>query len=200
MLPATLDKEATFSIRSDERRGFHLLLVRNDMLLLRQPLEPLWVFTCGDKRSLDAAAHWCEVRRACWQGWGRLAQALGPELFVQHMAGVIAKEPIGEVQASIVKADGDPAVLILAELLFTHQGVRDEVLYRHRFGSPELRDRFFAWFSRNSTNGSVEQLLEIGIRKGTSLLGEILNELASSPTGDGNARGEGRSRRLKRAA
>ncbi len=116
------------------------------------------------------------------------------------MNKVIEKEPIGEVQASIVKAESDPAVLLLGELLLTHRGLRNEVLYRHRFDSPKLRDQFFDWFGRNSNNSSVENLLEIGVKNGTSKLSELLNDLAMSPGGTRSDRKVRRTRRAARAA
>jgi hypothetical protein len=106
------------------------------MLTSGQPPEPLWVFSCGDRRTLDAVAHWCEVRRAYWDIWGKIAETFGREKFAEYMEKVFEEEPIGIVKAFIVQKESNPTIVLLVEMLHTSQGLRDEVLYRHRSVRP----------------------------------------------------------------
>lgn len=181
MLPVYLDDNAPYAIVGATRQGFHIVLASKEMLAQTKPAMPLWEFECGDQRSLNAVAHWCAVRRSQWQEWGEIAESRGRHALAKHMAKLIDEQPIGEVEATIVRAGSDPSVLGLGEMVSTSQGLRTEILYQHRFSSPEKRAQFFKWFQRNFDNGSVETLITLGIREGTATLAEALEELVVSP-------------------
>jgi hypothetical protein len=53
---------------------------------------------------------------------------------------------------------------------------------------------------RNVSNGSIENLVQIGIRQGTSKLGELLDEIAKSRSKNRRSHGSAQVRRLKKAA
>jgi hypothetical protein len=77
MLPVSLDDNAVYEVLRDYRQGYRLLLVRKEQLEENAVLEPLWVFPCGDQRSLSAATRWFAVRRGLWQAWGKMAEESG---------------------------------------------------------------------------------------------------------------------------
>jgi hypothetical protein len=91
---------------------------------------------------------------------------------------MMAEEPIGEVQATLVQRDADPRVLNLGEILITNQGVLYEILYKHRYSTPGKRKRFYEWLCLNSSNGSPERLMDVGIQRGTAVLAGLLEQIA----------------------
>lgn len=179
MLPVSLDDNEIYEVLSDNRQGFNLVLVHKEMPEGAAVLKPLWVFPCGDQRSLDAASHWCLVRRALWESWGALAEEQGSNALRDHMAELMAQEPIGEVVGTIVQADREPRVLNLGELLMTADGCQKQILYRHRFSTPGKRKRFFDWFGRNMNNGSSERLMDLGTQRGTAAIAASLEQIAA---------------------
>lgn len=109
MLPVSYDDNAAFAVLADSRQGFHFVLASKEMLGQPMPFDPLWVFECGDQRSMNAAGHWLAVRRGQWQEWGELAENEGRRALGQHMVELMTKEPIGEVKGTIVRGDPDHA-------------------------------------------------------------------------------------------
>lgn len=181
MLPASFDDNSAFAVLADSRQGFHFVLASKKMLSEPMPFDPLWVFECGDLPSMNAAGHWLSVRRGLWQEWGKLAEAEGRVALGEHLDDLMAKQPIGVVQASIVRCEADPKVLSLGETVVTPTGLRNEIFYQHRFKTTGQRKRFFEWFRLNSRNGSIELLIKAGLRYGTSEMAMLLDEIANSP-------------------
>jgi hypothetical protein len=179
VLPKSFDDNEAFVVLADARQGFHLLLVSQDMLAQPMPFDPLWVFECGDQRSLNAASHWLAVRRGQWQECGKLAETQGREALGEHLAELMAAEPVGEVQGTIVRFDPDPRSLTLGESVFTHGGPRNEILYSHRFSTTGRRKRFLNWFQLNVSNGGPECLINLGVKEGTAALASKLEEIAA---------------------
>lgn len=183
MLPASFDDNAPYRIMGDTRQGFHLLLVRDDMLGKSEPFTPLWVFECGDQRSMDCVSHWLTIRRARWKAWGEMAEREGAEAIAAHIAEVMSEEPIGVLQGAIVKADPEPRVLALGEVFATVGGIRNEILYRHRFSTTGKRRRFFDWFYDGGYE-DAQLLVDLGIKEGTEALAEALEAIASGQSVD----------------
>lgn len=181
MLPKSFDDTGAYAILADSRQGFHFVLTSQELLSQPQPFDPLWVFECGDQRSMNAAGRWLAVRRGHWQEWGALADKEGRRALGEHMAELMAREPIGEVQATIVRADPDPRSLSLGEMVFTHAGPRHEILYQHRFSTSGKRKRFFDWFRSNASNGSPECLISLAVEEGTAAIATKLEEIAANP-------------------
>lgn len=182
MLPKSFDDTAAYVVLADSRQGFHFVLTSQELLSQPQPFDPLWVFECGDQRSMNAASHWLAVRRGQWQEWGELADKEGRRALGEHMAELMAREPIGEVQATIVRGDPDPRSLSLGEVVYTLAGPRHEILYQHRFSTSGKRKRFFDWFHSNASNGSPEGLINLAVQDGTTALAIKLEEIAEDPS------------------
>lgn len=187
MLPKSFDDSGANKVLADCRQGFHFVFASSQMLDEPMPFDPLWVFECGDQPSMDAAGHWLSVRRGLWPEWGQLAETQGRAALRQHMADLMAAEPIGVVQATIVRFDPDPKVLSLGETVITPAGIRNEIFYQHRFKTPGQRRRFFDWFQSNSANGSIELLIKAGLRHGTSEMALLLDDIAN-PQASSNGR------------
>jgi hypothetical protein len=151
------------------------------MLAQPMPFDPLWVFECGDQRSVNAASHWLAVRRSQWQEWGRIAETQGRQALGEHMAELMAAKPVGEVQGTIVRGDPDLRSLSLGEMVYTQAGPRHEILYQHRFSTAGKRRRFFDWFHSNVSNGSPERLISLAVKEGTAALATKLEEIAANP-------------------
>lgn len=181
MLPASYDDNAAYAVLADRRQGFHFVLTSQELLSQPQPFDPLWVFECGDQRSMNAAGRWLAVRRGQWQEWGELAEKEGRRALGQHMADLMAQEPIGEVQWTLVQSAPDPRMLILGEVVLTHDGPRHEILYQHRFSTTGKRKRFYDWFHDNANNGGPESLINVGVEQGTAVLATKLEEIAAHP-------------------
>lgn len=178
MLLASFEDNAPYQVLGDTRQGFHLLLVRSDMLGQSKPFTPLWVFECGDQRSMDCVSHWLMVRRARWTEWGEIAERDGPDAVFEHIADIMRQEPIGVLQGILVQPDPDPKVLNLGEVLAIPHGVRNEVLYRHRFSTTGKRGRFFDWF-HGGGHAQAQLLIDMAITNGTSALALVLEDIAS---------------------
>ncbi len=146
MLPDAFDDNAIYDLRATDSQGFHIVLVRNDALVTSEGIDPLYVFTCGDRFSLDAAWRWFSVRRALWQEWGKMAEDEGPAAIIAHIKRLQLADPIGVLESSIFQAAKEPKVLNIGDVVLTANGMRMEILYRHRFATPGKRKRFLAWF------------------------------------------------------
>ncbi len=77
MLPKSYDDTGAYVVLADTRQGFHFVLASQKLLSQSKPFDPLWVFECGDQRSMNGASHWLAVRRGQWQEWGALAERKG---------------------------------------------------------------------------------------------------------------------------
>lgn len=181
MLPKSFDDTGAYVVLADSRQGFHFVLTSQELLSGPQPFDPLWIFECGDQRSMNAAGRWLAVRRGQWQEWGALADQKGRQALGEHIAELMAREPIGEAQFTIVRGDPDPRSLSLGEMLITHAGQRQEILYQHRFSTSGKRKRFFDWFHANASNGSAERLMNLAVAEGTAALAIKLEEIAADP-------------------
>jgi hypothetical protein len=178
MLPDAFDDTAIYDLRGTDRQGFNIVLFRKDAPVTSDGVDPLYVFTCGDRFSLDAAWRWFSVRRALWQEWGRMAEHEGPAAIIAHIKALQSDDPIGVLQGSVFQADKEPKVLNIGDVVLTATGMRMDILYRHRFTTPGKRKRFLNWFKQNAANGSPEHLVDLAVTNGTADLAEALESIA----------------------
>ena len=178
MLCSHIDPNARHTFAFDQRRGFHILFVTQDMLG-HSHFEPHWVREAGDERAFKALLRWISVRRDQWQAWGSLAESVGPAAFYQHMRDLMAAEPVAECVGTLVQRQEDPCEIVLGEMLHGQNGVQMEELYRHRFQSAAAREHFYDWFNTDPNCHSAAALLHIGYAEGTAALGQALDEIAA---------------------
>ena len=77
MLPASIHCIERFEFLTDTNQGYYLLFATSEMLSRRGGRAPLWHMECADRRSLDAALRWVEIRRDQWPAWGAMVTTLG---------------------------------------------------------------------------------------------------------------------------
>jgi len=179
MLQAHIEENEKYSFVVDRRDRLMIVLVTQDMLTVQGAVEPLWHREAGDDRSLNALLRWVAVRRARWQEWGALAQAIGRSAFYMHMRDLMAAEPVSEVVGTVVQPQEDPCEIAMGEMTQGPAGMCIEVLYRHRFSTDQARNNFFDWFYMDENHKLAEALLQIGYCEGTSALGEALDQIAA---------------------
>lgn len=179
MLPISINDNASYAVLTDTRRGFHLLLARKATVASAQPFEAVWALSCGDLATLNAAAHWFAVRRIHWQQWGDHVLTHGIESFSLVIKNLMDKEPVGPVVACFVRGLDDDTSLVVGEIVALQDNTRRDTLYEHRFATAGKRNRFLKWFGHNASNGSVERLVQLGIREGTGKLGKALDAIAA---------------------
>lgn len=178
MLSVTVEQDAVYEVQCGTYNSCYIALVRNDVIDDYGLPKLLWTFQCGNERSLDAAAHWFAVRRGLWNEWGQLVEKKGARALSEHIEALMAADPIGEVYYTLIQRDDDPKILNLGEMLMTNEGLRSHILYKHRFSTPGKRKRFFKWLEPNISNGSPEQLLNIGVKQGSEALAKMLERIA----------------------
>ena len=182
MLPEYIDQSDRYRFTANTSRGFHVGFFEFAPNDIERPVAQHWLRECGDERSLKAMIRWLVVRRADWQKWGRLAEALGPDAFDSHINQLMEAEPIVEAVSVSVTKRADPREIALGDVVAARDGVRIEVLCVHRFSSANARDGFFNWFLTDRNGDQTETLLNIAKVRGTVALGEVLDELAECPT------------------
>ena len=181
MLPAIIDRNEHFQIILDDTRGFHALLVTADQLGGSNPMVTLWVGTCLDDATLSALARWLGFRRDQWQDWGKLAERIGHEAFAQHMHAMMVAEPPEHVLGATITLHADPRELTIGEQLQGGSGMRSELIYRHRFASAAMRDRFVRWLPASDDFHVLERLVQLAYSEGTKALGLELDRMAAAP-------------------
>lgn len=181
MLPAIIDRNEHFQIILDDTRGFHALLVTADQLGGSNPMVPLWVGTCLDSATLSALARWLGFRRDQWQGWGMLADRIGHKAFAQHMHEMIVAEPLENVVGTTMTLQADPREVTIGEQLQDSFRMRTELIYRHRFVSAAMRNRFDRWLHTGDNFHALEGLVHLAYSQGTKALGLELDRLAAAP-------------------
>ncbi len=179
MLSKIIDNNVTKYLFMASPDRLSLVFARRTAFAQENPVQALWVRAVADTRTLLSLQRWVAVRRDMWEVWGRLAEAVGPASIVSHMEKLLDESPVGEVTGTIVHRDeSDACVLSLGETLFGHGGLQMEELYRHRFASPEMGDRFFEWFYTGDNMGAAEVLVHIGFNAGTDAVGELMDRIA----------------------
>lgn len=181
MLPAIIDRNEHFQIILDDTRSFHALLVTADQLGGSNPFVPLWVGTCLDDGTLYALARWLGFRRDQWQDWGKLAERIGRNAFAQHMHEMFAAEPLENVMGTTMTLQDDRREITIGEQLQGGSGMRSELIYRHRFASAAMRDRFDRWLQASGNFHVLEGLVHLAYSEGTRALGIELDRLATAP-------------------
>ncbi len=181
MLPAIIDRNEDFQIILDDTRGFHALLVVADELGGSKPIVPLWVGTCLDRGTLCALTRWLGFRRDQWQRLGRLAECIGEKAFAQHMHAMMVAEPLEHVLGATITLHADSRELTIGEQLQGGSGMRSEPIYRHRFASAVMRDRFVRWLQASNDFPVLERLVQLAYSEGTKALGLELDRLAAAP-------------------
>lgn len=184
MLPAIFEKDLPRLVVTDTEQRFRVMLLPAHIPDDDSPIFPLWSLGCGDRRSMDAVANWCCVRRGYWGAWAEIAETKGSGALAALIAELMTEAPIGEVQATLVQKGADPRTVNLGELIVSAQGVREQILYCHRFSTPGKRNRFYKWLCSNTTNGSPETLMDLGVSEGTKALAKVLEEIASGRAPD----------------
>jgi hypothetical protein len=180
MLPAIIDRNERFQIMFDDTRGFHALLVTSDQLGSPKPFVPHWVGTCLDRGTLNALVRWLAFRRDQWQDWGRLAERIGRDAFAQHMHEMRAVEPLKHVIGTTMMLQDDPCEVTIGEQLQDESRVRTELIYRHRFASAAMRNRFHRWFHTGDNFYALEGLVHLAYSGGAKALGIELDRLAAA--------------------
>jgi hypothetical protein len=178
MLPVSFDDNAAYAVLADCRKGFYLVFVTKEMLD-QTKIEPLWVFASGNKRSMNAASRWLSVRRGKWQEWGELAQMEGRAALSKHLAELMEKEPIGEVQSNVILGNPGSRSIGLGEMLVTNFGLREEILYEYRFSTFGKSQRFFEWLYSEEGNEGLVHLIDLAMAQGTAPLAIKLEEIAT---------------------
>jgi hypothetical protein len=178
MLPVSFDDNATYVFLADSRQGFYLVLTRKEMIG-KTITDPHWVFESGDQRSMNAASHWLSARRGKWEEWGELVEKEGRGALEKHLAELMAKQPIGEVQATVILGNPGSRAISLGEMLITNAGPREEVLYEHRFSTSGKSKRFFEWLYSRAGNEGAAQLTDLAMAKGTAAVAVKLEEIAT---------------------
>lgn len=176
MLPSTLDDNSRYGVYAYLGQGFHVMLIRNNPMPTERPHTLLWDFECGDEFSFNAAYRWFMVRRALWQSWGQLIEENRP-VFFEQMHQLMAEEPIGLVEATLIQSDPDRKHLNLGDILATPNGPRYEVLYRHKFSTPGKRKRFLEWVAKNCHG--PQQLVDMAVERGTAAVANLLECIAA---------------------
>lgn len=184
MLPATIDNNQPYAIVTADCEDFLIIFGRKDLERPDQSIEPLWGMKCRDETSCEAACRWFLVRRALWQSWGRLIEGDGAAAYDEHIRRLMAAEPFGPVQATLIQADPEPRVLNLGDMVWTHQGIRSEILYSHRFSTPGKRKRFYDWLVDNVSSDRPARLMDVGVNQGTAALAKALECIASGKAPD----------------
>lgn len=187
MLPASIHCIERFEFLTDTNQGYYLLFATSEMLSQRGGRAPLWHMECADRRSLDAALRWVEIRRDQWPAWGAMVTTLGFPIFRQHFEDLMEKEPIEAILASVVQKLADPCQIGLGQLLGGEKGVRTDIVYRHRFATARAKSRFFKWFNRHLTSSKVDELIALGFKSGTTALSDALDDIAGDPSRYGKA-------------
>lgn len=181
MLPAIIDRNEHFQFVLDDTHGFQALLVVAGQLGVSMPSMPLWVGTCLERRTLLALTRFLGLRRDQWQRWGRLAGCIGEKAFAQHMHAMMVAEPLEHVLGATITLHADPRELTIGEQLQGGSGMRSEPIYRHRFASAAMRDRFVRWLQASDDFHVLERLVQIAYSEGTKALGLELDRLAAAP-------------------
>lgn len=181
MFLKTLLKEERYRIVADQRDGLYLLLVDTNDLGRGSPFTPLWVRQIGDQRSMDALSHWLHLRRGEWQVWGELARRVGYAAFNEHISEVLAAQPAEEVLAPFLTFTADPREIVLGEQVQGPSGLRNDVLYRHRFPSKTAGWRFRSWFMTGRNSDYLKAIIDTGFASGTKEVARVLDSLSRLP-------------------
>lgn len=181
MLPAQIEENENYKFVIDHRNPLCIVLASQALLAANTPVQPLWHREAGDERSFKALVRWIGVRRSRWQEWGRLAEALGRDRFYHHMAERMALEPIGECTASVMQPLDDPRALMVGEMLNGATGLVTEELYVHRFDTAAKRKQFLDWFYTGDNCAHAATLIQVAYSHGTTVLGEMLDQIANGP-------------------
>jgi len=191
MIMKKKDPTARHYFLRDDREGYHLLFVNDDIVNGPAPFAPLWIHTSGNAETLRAMARWVAVRQDRWEAWAKLRAVIGQAGFDAHIRSLIDAEPPERILGTVLKRSDDPRAIELGQLLRGRNGVRDEILIQHAFGSAELRERFWGWVHSDGNHAMVEAVLQIAWSKGADAAGEILDDLARKASAEARGRSRG---------
>ena len=186
MLPTYVHCNEHFKFLTDTRQGYYLLFATAKMLLQKGGVEPLWHMQFADHNSMTAGLRWVEIRRDQWPAWGAMITTKGFNAFRRHLAKLMKKDPIEAILASVVQKFADPCEIGLGQLLGGDNGVRTEIVYRHRFATPQAKSRFFKWFNRHLASSKVDEFITLGFESGTAALSNALDDIAGDASRYGN--------------
>lgn len=192
MLPAHIEENENYKFVIDHGNPLCIVFASQALLAANASVQPLWHREAGDERSFKALVRWIGVRRARWQEWGRLAEAVGRDRFYRHMHERMAAEPIGECVASVMQPLDDPRALLVGEMLNGPTGLVTEELYVHHFDTPAKRKQFLDWLYTDDNFNHAGTLIQVAYSHGTTVLGEMLDQIANGPR---RSKANGKTRR-----
>lgn len=173
-----IDKNERFRVVADHRNGLYLLLVDTQDLGCGVPFTPLWVREIGDQRSMDCLSRWLNVHRGKWQAWGVLARQVGYATFDKFMSELMVTQPVEEVLDPFLTFTADPRVIVLGEQVRGQSGLRNDVLYRHRFASKTAGLRFRSWFMADRNSDYLGAIVDTGFSMGAKEVARVLDKLS----------------------
>ena len=179
MLPTYIEVNEKYRFVIDNRNSLCVIFATQAMMNAKVPTEPLWHREAGNDESMRALVRWVGIRRAHWQEWGRLAEAIGRDAFYRHMHDLMTAEPPALCTGTVVQRQADPREIAIGEMMHGPAGLHLEMLCRHRFASPAACDRFYEWFLTDRNCDLADPLLQIAYSQGTAALGQVLDELAT---------------------
>lgn len=178
MFLKTIGKNERYRIVADYRNGLYLLLVNSQDLGRGVAFTPLWVRKIGDQRSMDGLSRWLNVRRGKWQAWGELARRIGYPAFDNYISELLAAQPAEEVLDPFLTFTADPRVIVLGEQVRGLSGLRNDVLYRHRFASKTAGLRFRSWFMTDQNSDYLGRIVDTGFALGAKEVARVLDKLS----------------------
>lgn len=168
--------------------GFKLSFTALDHSRAGSPRRALLVIDYADRAELDAAAVWFGQRQHLWDRWRELAEKGGADALSREFATSQSSTGMDEVRCAspclndfvamrIRPGGGGDDVEIVAKLVSGN--VR---IIRHVFRSPAHRRAFLGWLELAGPEEPADLGL-LGLTRGRSMLGRVLDELAAL-TGD----------------
>lgn len=80
--------------------------------------------------------------------------------------------------ATIVRIAPGSREVIIGQSVSGPFGYGEEMLYRHIFRTTKARKRFLAWLDRDGSLSRMHELVALAFQRGTTALGEALDEIA----------------------
>lgn len=180
MLPSTYDA-SEYSFVLNDTGPFRLFMVSEALTkeATSRPTEPLWHIEAADKRSLEALKRWVRMRRPLWPQWGRTAERHGRAALARQLDDLLQAEPPAHAVAIFMTTENGSNEISLGEVLDNGRALQRQVFYRHRFASSEARDAFQHWWLANNPEANGWAMLEVALSRGTALLGQALDKIAT---------------------
>lgn len=180
MLPKRIDcNSEDFSILSDPH-GKRVLLVSRDQQAAAaagRPTTPLWSMECGDDLTLNALTRWFALNRAQWQDLGLEAERTGHALFHQTMRKRLDEATLGVTDGYMLRINDDGRSIDVGEILHSRNGLVQEILLAHDFGSSGRRARFLDWFHTDGREAFPQFLVTLAFNEGTEAASTVLEKI-----------------------